>query len=98
MLPSLMGRSDVFEPRPMMNWSLSMAMRWLLNIRYSVGPGPGPSLRLGLLTGRATGRGCVLRWMAPPGGVVGTWMGGGGMLAGRAAAGVGGGLDDGCAG
>src|SRR6185369_12883268 len=42
MFPSLMGRSDDFAPRPMMNWSLSMRYFWLSNTRYSGGAGtPG---------------------------------------------------------
>src|SRR3982751_3308999 len=39
-LPSLMGRSDDFEPRPMMNWSLSIGYFWLSNTRYSVEAAP----------------------------------------------------------
>src|SRR5262245_1041255 len=48
MLPSLMGRSDDFAPRPMMNWSLSIRYFWLSNTRYSGGAGtPGaPSEKL----------------------------------------------------
>src|SRR5262249_2592137 len=43
MLPSLMGRSEVLLPRPMMNWSFSTAMRCWLKRRYSVGPLPEDS-------------------------------------------------------
>src|SRR5438445_5403163 len=59
MLPSLMGRSDVFEPRPMMNWSLSIGIRWLLKTRNSVGAacgiasGVGRGAGGGALDGRA---------------------------------------------
>src|SRR3954470_10364153 len=40
MLPSLIARSDDLLPRPMMNWSLSIGMRWLLNTRNNTGVVP----------------------------------------------------------
>src|SRR5436190_653724 len=82
MLPSLMARSLVFEPRPITNWSFSIANRWLLNIRYSVGAPPGTA-------GSGVGRGAGA---ARPDGPRAT----GGCDEWRAAAGVGGGC--GCTG
>src|SRR5438552_13198003 len=55
MLPSLIGRSDDFAPRPMMNWSLSMRYFWLSNTRYS-GGGPGvPASGIGAARGGGGG-------------------------------------------
>src|SRR4029079_14634236 len=67
MLPSLMGRSDDFAPRPMMNWSLSMRYFWLSNTRYSGGAGtPGaPSENLAY-EGDGGGGVAVPAWNMPP--------------------------------
>src|SRR5580765_8196343 len=67
MLPSLIGRSDDFAPRPMMNWSLSMRYFWLSNTRYSGGAGTAgaPSEKLAY---DADGGGGVFwpAWNIPP--------------------------------
>src|SRR4051794_12847371 len=67
MLPSLMGRSDDFAPRPMMNWSLSIRYFWLSKTRYSGGAGtPGaPSEKLAY-DADGGGGAAVPAWNIPP--------------------------------
>src|SRR3982750_4196055 len=67
MLPSLMGRSDDFARRPMMNWSLSIRYFWLSKTRYSGGAGtPGaPSEKLAY-DADGGGGAAVPAWNIPP--------------------------------
>src|SRR5258708_29958090 len=90
-LPSLMGRSDDFDPRPMMNWSLSMRYFWLSKTKYSGGAaeppgvpsappdGAGDACRMPMAFSPGPGEGMGRPKRAPTGGM----GGGGGGASGR---------------
>src|SRR6266702_2634786 len=90
MLPSLIARSVVLEPRPMMNWSFSIAIFWLLKTRNSVWPGLTASCVGGVERGAG---GCWRRGTAgtPLGGVLGGYDCAGRLADGRELPGGGGG-------
>src|SRR3954452_5261783 len=95
MLPSLIGRSDDFDPRPMMNWSLSMRYFWLSKTRYSGGAAVPAGVPAGVPSKPEGGGGGVMPICPrPPGPGMGRpkrppagGMGGGGGAHGPAAVG-----------